>query len=72
MSIISQQLLRILPDAGQVVSVFVPVLNTAMNRYQVVGVRRIAAFIAQIGHESSHLTRLVENLNYSSEVLRKT
>ena len=72
MPITMQQLLQILPNAGQVAGVFVPVLNTAMNRYQIVGTKRIAAFIAQIGHESGHLTRLVENLNYSADALRKT
>jgi len=72
MPITSQQLLHILPNAGPVAGVFVPVLNTAMNRYQIVGTKRIAAFIAQVGHESGHLTRLVENLNYGADALRKT
>ena len=72
MSITAQQLLQILPNAGPVAGVFVPVLNTAMNRYQIVGSKRIAAFIAQIGHESGQLTRLVENLNYSAEALQRT
>jgi len=72
MPITLQQLLLILPNAGPVAGVFVPVLNTAMNRYQIVGPKRIAAFIAQVGHESGQLTRLVENLNYSADALRKT
>ena len=72
MPITLQQLLLILPNASQVAGVFVPVLNTAMNRYQIVGPKRIAAFIAQVGHESGQLTRLVENLNYSADALRKT
>lgn len=72
MPITTQQLLQILPNAGQVAGVFVPVLNTAMNRYQIVVTKRIAAFIAQVGHESGHLMRLVENLNYSSDALRKS
>jgi len=72
MPITSQQLLQILPNAGQVAGVFVPVLNTAMNRYQIVGQKRIAAFIAQVGHESGHLTRLVENLNYCADGLANT
>jgi len=71
MPISAQQLLQILPNAGQVAGVFVPVLNTAMGRYQIVGLKRVAAFIAQIGHESGHLTRLVESLNYSADALRK-
>ena len=72
MPITVQQLLEILPNAGQVAGVFVPVLNTAMSRYQIVGLKRVAAFIAQVGHESGQLTRLVENLNYSADALRKT
>ena len=52
MPVTTQQLLQILPNAGPVAGVFVPVLNTAMNRYQIVGSKRVAAFIAQIGHES--------------------
>ena len=52
MSITTQQLLQILPNASPVAGVFVPLLNTAMVRYQIVGPKRIAAFIAQIGHES--------------------
>ena len=72
MSIAVQLLLQILPNAGQVAGVFVPVLNTAMSRYQIVGAKRIAAFIAQVGHESCHLTRLVENLNYSADGLANT
>ena len=71
MAITVQQLLQILPNAGQVAGVFVPVLNTAMSRYQIVGAKRIAAFVAQVGHESGHLTRLVENLNYSADALRR-
>ncbi|NMY38216.1 MULTISPECIES: glycoside hydrolase family 19 protein [unclassified Pseudomonas] len=52
MSITQQQLQQILPNAGQTAGVFVPVLNTSMVRFQIVGTKRIAAFIAQIGHES--------------------
>ena len=60
MPITAQQLLLILPNAGPVAGVFVPVLNTAMNRYQIVGPKRIAAFIAQIGHESGQLKYVKE------------
>ena len=72
MPITLQQLLLILPNASQVAGVFVPVLNIAMNRYQIVGQKRMAAFIAQVGHESGQLTRLLENLNYSADGLANT
>ena len=60
MPITAQQLLQMLPNAGQVAGFFVPVLNTAMNRYQIVGTKRVAAFIAQIGHESGQLKYVKE------------
>ncbi|MBP5971144.1 glycoside hydrolase family 19 protein [Pseudomonas iridis] len=60
MPITAQQLLQILPNAGAKAGVFVPVLNTAMLRYQIVGAKRVAAFIAQIGHESGQLVYVRE------------
>ena len=60
MPITSQQLLQILPNAGQSAGVFVSALNTAMNHYQIVGLKRVAAFIAQIGHESGQLKYMKE------------
>ncbi|MGY2685113.1 glycoside hydrolase family 19 protein [Pseudomonas tolaasii] len=55
MPITEQQLLQILPNAGRQAGVFVSALNTAMGRYSVVGMPRVAAFIAQVGHESGQL-----------------
>ena len=55
MPITQQQLLQILPNAGRQAGVFVPALNKAMSRYGVVGTARVAAFIAQVGHESGQL-----------------
>lgn len=60
MPITAQQLLQILPSAGQKAGVFAPALNTAMQRYQIVGTLRVAAFIAQIGHESGQLVYVRE------------
>lgn len=60
MSITPAQLLRILPNAGTKASVFAPALNTAMDRYLIIGPKRVAAFIAQIGHESGQLRYLRE------------
>lgn len=55
MPITEQQLLQILPNAGRQAGVFVPVLNTAMAKYGIVTRLRMAAFIAQVGHESGQL-----------------
>ncbi|KAB0517551.1 glycoside hydrolase family 19 protein [Pseudomonas extremorientalis] len=60
MPITQQQLLQILPNAGRQAGVFVSVLNTAMNRYGIVGARRAAAFLAQVGHESAQLRHVRE------------
>ena len=60
MPITTQQLLQILPNAGQSAGVFVSALNTAMNHYQIVGLKRVATFIAQIGHESGQLKYVKE------------
>jgi putative chitinase len=72
MSITQQQLLQILPSAGPVAGVFVSALNDAMTRFKIEGQLRVAAFLAQIGHESGQLRTLVENLNYSAEGLIRT
>ncbi|WP_339503862.1 glycoside hydrolase family 19 protein [Pseudomonas sp. RL_105y_Pfl2_101] len=55
MPITQAQLLQILPNAGANAGVFAPVLNVAMGHYQVIGSKRVAAFIAQVGHESGQL-----------------
>ena len=55
MPITEQQLLQILPNAGRQAGVFVPALNTAMSKYGIVKRLRIAAFIAQVGHETGQL-----------------
>ena len=60
MPMTQQQLLQILPDAGRKAGVFIPVLNSSMGKYGVVTPLRIAAFIAQVGHESGQLRWLKE------------
>lgn len=55
MPITEQQLLQILPNAGRQAGVFVSGINVAMTRYAIDKPFRIAAFIAQVGHESGHL-----------------
>ncbi|TVT82362.1 glycoside hydrolase family 19 protein [Pseudomonas sp. H3(2019)] len=55
MPITQQQLLRILPNAGKQAGVFASELNLAMGLYQINTPKRIAAFLAQVGHESGQL-----------------
>lgn len=52
MPITSQQLLQILPNAGKQAGVFASALSLAMDKYQINTRLRMAAFIAQVGHES--------------------
>ncbi|MBI6684535.1 glycoside hydrolase family 19 protein [Pseudomonas viridiflava] len=69
MPITAQQLLQILPNAGAKVGAFVPALNTAMGKYQIITLERIAAFIAQIGHESGQLRYVREMWGPTSQQL---
>ncbi|WP_122575360.1 glycoside hydrolase family 19 protein [Pseudomonas viridiflava] len=69
MPITAQQLLKILPNAGAKVGVFVPALNTAMGKYQIITRERIAAFLAQIGHESGQLRYVREIWGPTSQQL---
>lgn len=69
MPITESQLVSILPDSKKSAKKFVPALNTAMGKYQIITRERIAAFIAQIGHESGQL-RYVRELG-GSEYLSK-
>lgn len=46
-----------------------PFLAAAMNHYDMNTPERAAMFLAQVGHESAGLSRLVENLNYAEKSL---
>jgi putative chitinase len=52
MPITQQQLLQILPKAGNQAGVFASALTLAMDKYQINTRLRMSAFIAQVGHES--------------------
>ena len=43
----------------------------AMKKYGITTPKRMAGFLAQVGHESMNLSRLEENLNYSSDGLMR-
>jgi putative chitinase len=47
-------------------------LVNVLPRYEITTVERVAAFLAQCGHESADFTILQENLNYSAKGLAAT
>ena len=55
MLINKEQLLKIYPLAKARVDIFLEPLNKAMDRYEINTPLRMAAFLAQIGHESGQL-----------------
>ena len=60
MAITEKQLQQILPTAGTKAGVFIPGLNATMGKYAIITRLRMAAFIAQIGHESGQLRHVRE------------
>jgi putative chitinase len=65
------QLVGIMPRNRQPAA-WIGVLNEALARFEINTTGRIAAFLAQIAHESAELNRLLENLNYSARGLMAT
>jgi len=60
-----RQLLAIAPNAPTP-ALWVSVLNPAIARFEIDTSARVAAFLAQIAHESDEFHHLVENLSYSA------
>ena len=48
-----------------------PFLEDVLGRYRITTKHEVAAFLAQVGHESAYLRYRKENLNYSSKALRR-
>jgi predicted chitinase len=71
MPITESQLQEIMPKCKDPV-LWAQALNPALEQFAINTPERIAAFLAQIAHESSQTTMLVEKLNYSQEGLMKT
>lgn len=65
------QLIGIMPRNRQPAA-WIDVLNEALARFDINTTGRMAAFLAQIAHESAELNRLLENLNYSAQGLIAT
>lgn len=72
MKITEHHLSRLFPNAGAHARTFAPWLSAAALKYQISTRARVAAFLAQVGHESGQLKRMVENLNYTAQALQRT
>lgn len=51
---------------------FLPYIKEVCKSFGITTTLRLAAFLAQVGHESAGLSQLEENLNYSAEGLANT
>lgn len=66
------QLVAILGCSQALESKYLDPINAACTKFNINTMLRLAAFIAQVGHESGRLATTVENLNYSADGLVKT
>lgn len=72
MNITAEQLAKIMGSNVAAMAQWVGPLNETFDRYQINTEKRIAMFLAQVGHESAHLTVTKENLNYGVDGLLNT
>lgn len=64
---ILKQIMPTLPKAKR--DLFAPMLDASMAEFGINNERRVAAYLANLAHESMNLTRWEENLNYSAKRL---
>lgn len=72
MELKAAQLIEATGCKPEVASTCIAPLNIAMARFGISTAPQVAAFVAQLAHESSKFTRTVENLNYSADGLANT
>jgi putative chitinase len=65
------ELVAVMPLAAKAPDAVVGALDAAMRRFEIVTPARMAAFCAQLAHESGQLQRWTENLSYRWERLRQ-
>jgi len=68
MSLSEAQLRRFLPHITHGPT-WIEALNASCPRFGITSTPRLAAFLAQVAHESAEFTQLVESLNYSANRL---
>ena len=67
-----EQLIQGTGCSNKVAEVWLPYFNSIPKNFGIDTPLRMAAFLAQVGHESAGLSRLEEGLNYSAEGLANT
>jgi len=72
MNITAEQLAKIMGSSVAAMSQWVGPLNQALPLFKIDTKERLAMFLAQVGHESAHMTVTKENLNYGVDGLLKT
>lgn len=71
-TVTKEQVVEVMPECSHVVGKYIEHLNEAFDRFDISAPIRVCAFLAQVGHESTRLTRVEENLNYSANGLIRT
>ncbi|UHQ21908.1 glycoside hydrolase family 19 protein [Lysobacter sp. 5GHs7-4] len=71
-AITADLLVRAVGCTRAMAAVYAPHLAEGCRRFEINTSARLAAFLAQIGHESGSFGRVVENLNYGAEGLLGT
>lgn len=72
MQVTPEQMIQIAPECSHVIDKYIDPLNEAFEHFEINTPLRVAAFLAQCGHESTRFTRIEENLNYSANGLVRT